>query len=238
MIETTGNDLVVIASDPQELVEAQVATIGRVAQKLADARAELAEAQEIKAACDMAKIDNSAAAKLITKSNNRILYLEKVKTALESGFVLVPNFPGDTIAIRVRRQMPEQSSKYGKDYPASVENELAQTLPAGEGRYVDPKPKHSYTMQTVGGKQTHDLSIWGFDDDIALPAEFLRPNVIKRTGAALKMKVFDELVVAVGVKGGDPMVIGRIYDYARGRKWYQRKAISFLVAWFVNTSAI
>lgn len=103
MIEKTGNDLVVIASNPQELVESQQATIGKVAEKIRDADIEVRQARVTIDAGQRAGINVGPAKKILAKCVARAMFLGKVHDALEAGYVIVPNFPGETIAIRVKR---------------------------------------------------------------------------------------------------------------------------------------
>lgn len=254
MIETKDNDLVVVASDPQELVNSQHALIASVASKIDAARADVKEAEELIAAAKMAAIDDTAAKRLLKREQHRLMYLEKVKAALEAGYILMPNIPGDVMAIRVQRKSPEQGPQYAVPANQLVRpvSEVPDALPAGEGRYVKPVPDAEVRQnwQSKPDRPLSDLTIRGFDEDIALPVEFLKPTVVKRTGEALELKVFDEIVLvhngqtgdsrgAIRTRKGDPLVIGRIFDVGAGRKvWQRRRVLSFLIAWFVDTKAI
>ena len=239
MIEKTGNDLVVIASSPQELADGQLAIIEQVKAKEKEAQEDYANACVLVSQCEDAKLNAQYAKRLKTRAEGRKRYLLKVRAALESGYVIMPNFPGNTIAVRVKREKPFDkvaSSTYG--HP-SVPDVLPEQLPAGEGRYVDPRPLiDSLREEHTGGKgeKIVERSAWpiGYDEEIALPVDFLKPSIIQMTGAAMNKKIFDELAVTqeASMPKGDPMVIGRIVDRRNNRR------ISFLVAWFVDTKDI
>lgn len=240
MIEVTGNDLVVIASDPQELADGQAATIEVMKRKEAEAEAEVQQAEMLVESCMRANIGTASATRALKRAESRHLYLTKVRQALEEGYVIVPNFPGRTIAVRVKRDKPsgkvvETSSKWAQNAP----DQIAQILPVGEGRYVDVRPiqkDDSYKETDSDGKQVTKYLAWAtdFSEEFGLPVEFMKPTVIQRTGKTMARKIFDEIAITgdPAWTRGDPMVLGRIRD----RK--NRKEITFLVAWFVDTAVI
>lgn len=98
----------------------------------------------------------------------------------------------------------------------------AEVQSAGEGKYVKPRTEGYTTSQKQGdGSNVSLYYATGFDEEIALPVEFLKPLIIERTGKAIDLKIFDELAIVYdGVTEskaspttrtkGDPMVIGRI----------------------------
>lgn len=249
MIEKTGNDLVVIASHPQELAEGQVAVIQKVKEKELEAQDDLASAEHLLTVCKESGLNIPHAERGVRRAKQRVIYLDKVRQALEAGYVLVPNFPGDTIAIRVKEgSTPKRDHQEGNGWQPSVDPQEGHILPAGEGQYVDPLP---YSVTGIN-RSTNDKGeavtrhyayATEWDDEIALPVEFVKPTVIERTGMGMTRKIFDEIAVtrnmdmrgastAARVNKGDPIVVGRIYDRQN------KKAMSFLVAWFVDTKDI
>lgn len=238
-MSTAVNDMVVIASNPQELAQSQTTLIATMNAKITHSEKELDDACDLVHAANVAAIDDTAAKKLVKKEEHRLLYLRKVRDALAAGYVMLPNFQGDTIAIRVKRDRPEQKGQYQVGYTPSATMEAPDAIPGGEGKYVGPFPETSHYTRESDGKRTHSMTIEGFDDQLALPVEFMKPLVVQRTGAAMKLKIFDEIVIVKGSKRGDPLVIGRIINAYGGRKWHTRTAeLSFLIAWFVDTATI
>src|SRR4051812_15733998 len=77
-IQKTGDDLVVIADNPQEMVEAQNATIGIIAAKLDRAGSELADAMETQKHLADAGMVTGAAERMVKQAELRIEFLGKV----------------------------------------------------------------------------------------------------------------------------------------------------------------
>lgn len=236
MIEKTGNDLLVIASHPQELAEAQTALVVRVKGMEAEAQVDLNEAVILIDRCQKAHLGTNRPKRFKRLAESRLLYLSKMREALEAGYVIVPNFPGETIAIRVKRDDPKHQSKVSTyNYPA-LDDAKSEELPASEGRYVDPAPfvkkNDSNTKDSNGMEITKFYSRTdGFNEELSLPVEFLKPTIVELTGSAMTRKLFDEIAITKDstIRDGDPMVLGRIRDRRN------KKLMSFLIAWFVDT---
>lgn len=243
MIEATGNDLVVIASDPNELAAAQHATIEKVAEKIRMAEIELRQAKVTVEAGSRAGINIGPVKRLVKKAEDRLTYLQKVKDALNEGCVIVPNFPGETVAVRVKRATPRTKQYEGYRWEAGRRGaETPDNLPTGEGRYVTPIPKSEvHQLPKQDNASAKYLTVpTELNEAIGLPVEFLRPTVVERTGKCMARRIFDEIAVngnwmnsAAGATKGDPMVLGRIIDRSR-----PGRVLTFLIAWFVDTSTI
>lgn len=245
VIESVGDELIVIASDPSQMASASNALIANMDQKIAESQRELSETETMISDARMAKIDDGAAVRLRRKIQGELDYFGKIRDALVAGYVIVPNFPGDCVAIRVQRAFLKQRDRNERTtYSPSVKREPSDFLPTGEGKYVDPVPAHQHWTHTEGDKKTHSLSFNGFiDGPIPFPAQFMRPTLVKKLGEAIKLKLFDELVLVNGenentsaFRGhgvGDPLIVGRVRMRRGG--YQQPKTVSFLIAWFVNT---
>jgi hypothetical protein len=240
MIEATGNDLVVIASDPNELAESQKATIERVKLKKAEAEQEITAAEAVMDEALRAGLSMEAAKPMIRRARSRLLYLDKVQAALEAGFLIVPAMRGDTVAIRVKRESPAGKVQSREGYKPSLNDQKAQLLPAGQGRYVDPTPfvtEDEHKVRKPDGREITVHTAWAseFDEHVVLPVEFMRPTVIHRTGLMMQRKIFDEIAVIGGraSRSADPLVVGRILDGSQNRR-----PLHFLIAWFLDTATI
>lgn len=252
--ELTGNDVIIVASNPAEMEQGQKLLIVSVRAKEAQQLEEIKAAEETVAMAEAAGISAEPAKRLVTHAKSRALYLNKVAAALEAGYVMVPNFPGDTIAIRVNRQKPvykplERDSAAAAE--AALPEQQPQRLPAGEGKYVDPTPfVKSMELAVPTGKPARFIGYaTEFDEVIALPAEFLKPTVVKHLKAAMANKIFDEIIVSPPVKRrwshrtpvggkGDPLVLGRILSRGREYATATPRMLTFLIAWFQDTSVI
>jgi hypothetical protein len=249
MIEKTGNDLLVIASQPQELADGQSALIARVKEKEIEAQTDLSEAEILIDRCQKAHLGIERPKRFKKRAESRLLYLSKMREALESGYVIMPNFPGTTIAVRVKKSKPNNRARFASsEWRAenAVPDVAAEILPTGEGSYVNPTPKIYSEGWTEGeGDKKVDKAIayaTAFEEELALPADFLKPSIIEMTSLAMNRKLFDEIAVIDGVprsrnafvnnnsSKGDPLVVGVILDRVN------RKRMSFLIAWFVDTA--
>lgn len=248
--ETIDNNVVIVATNPAELEAGQKTLIASIRAKETEANKEIAAALEMVNQAIAAGISVDAAKRLVWRAENRARYLCKIATALEAGYVMVPNFPGDTIAVRVKRQGPRGPIGKGTtkwQAESNICEEAAERLPVGEGRYVDPMPFiENDAQKNERQEMVHTACPIGLDDDIDLPAEFHKPLVVKRLGTALAAKIFDEIVIApgprmsssAGIARGDPMVLGRILAAPRQRWSGRGKMLTFLIAWFQDTSVI
>lgn len=238
MIERTGNDLVVIAANPQELVEAQNATIEQVKMKLAETTEDIEHGEQLIAQCAEASINSDSAKRLLSRAKSRKLFLEKTIEALTAGYVVMPNMPARTIAVRVKREKPidkvSESTYRAPDAPVVQ----AEILAPGDGRYVSTEPfvERYAERETRDGKEVtvHGVYPTLYDDEIGLPIEFMKPTVVQMCGKMFARKIFDEVAIVENQVSNDvdPIVIGRILDRRNN------KTITFLVAWFLDTKDI
>jgi hypothetical protein len=97
----------------------------------------------------------------INRTTKRVLYYEKIKAAVEAGYLIVPNFPIDVFAVRVKRaKQREATATY--EYRADYKTAKAELLPAGEGRYVDDTiytVNESYDKKLPDGKNRARQSV-------------------------------------------------------------------------------
>jgi len=80
--------------------------------------------------------------------------------------------------------------------------------------------------------------------DVEFPLLACRPAIIDATTRAMALKVFDEIGILppdsshtdmAAARKGDPVIVGRIVDPRAKPGWAQRKRLSFLIGWFVDT---
>ena len=162
-----------------------------------------------------------------------MLSYEKLKAAVEAGYVIVPNFPIDVFAVRVQRaKQPEKTS----DSRWGGFNARPELLPAGAGRYVDDKLLYrdeSYT-ETIDGKEKHIRSYVTDDyDHVDFPVRLVKPAILQATQRAMALRVFDQMGTVENQVGRDPIVVGRLLD-PRGN----RRCVTFFVAWWLDTASL
>lgn len=235
-------DMVVYARDTAEMARAQVNLIRWADAKIAECRAEADELTENLEAAKKHKWRTSGLASARSRANKRVGFYEKVKAALEAGYIIVPNFPVQVFAVRVVRDPKSQTFDSRWALNRNYER-TAQDLAAGEGKYVDPTPRaYIDTVRAPTGNNpnaTKDVvRTTGDWSDVDFPTMLARPRVIQATSDAMAHKIFDRLCASPGnvrttglTAGGDPMVIGQVVM----KHGYSMKTISFLVSWFIDT---
>lgn len=229
-------DFTVIATSPADMEAGQRSLILWAARKIQLVKKEVDEARaELNEAIDH-KWKSSGWRTQLAKLERRIEFYRKIKMALEAGYYIVPPFPIDIFAIRTKRVSPRRMDSRNSDN----HNQMAQILPPGEGRYVDPRPERSSYMTTE--KQNDGtmkpVRYWYADSyqEPDFPFKLAKAEIRQATAAALKSGIFDELGVLPRTRNPDPFVCGRILfpDTPRYR-FSEPKAVTFFVAWWLDT---
>lgn len=202
------------------------------------------ETEELAKALEVAMRNGWATATLRKHTNlasKRADFYRKCLSAVEDGYTLIPNFPIDLFAVRVRRTTPLHS-QYRSDSPYQssgnnpAKNPEAEVLPLGEGRYVSGESiigiTGNYTTKDSSGKE---IKKYFFDptdfSEVAFPMEAAVAEVMDATAEALAKKIFDEVGICPQSRRGDPLIIGRILGPKVG---YMQKEVSFLIAWHLD----
>jgi len=168
----------------------------------------------------------------LNRTARRITYYEKMKAAVEAGYVIVPNFPITTLAVRVDRgrQPATQSHSSWSNFPAEP-----QMLPVGKGRYVDDELFREDLSHTEpdgkGGTRIVPLFKSAGYDEPDFPFAAVKPEVMDATARAMALKIFDVIGLVENQSGRDPIIVGQLLD-PRGN----RRRSTFFIAWWLNTS--
>lgn len=241
----TVTDLVVVAQTPGEMQDAQIRLIQWANAKFAEAKSDAKDLRENYEIAQKRKWRSGAIKVHADKAELRAQYYEKIKSALEAGYCIVPNFPIDVFAIRTTRKKPTPHSSEGWHRPADQETNRP---PLGDGRYVSSEARTAEGQRAGDndhlGKtqfiQTHTAVAF---EDPDFPFKLAKPRILSAVAAAMALNIFDEIGVLPGRQGrvahqvrvnSDPMVIGRI----KIRRPYDFREISFLITWFVDTKDI
>jgi len=231
-------DFTVIATSPTEMERAQKSMILWAARKIQAIKTEIAEAKEQFAQCVAHKWATTAWRAQITKHERHAEFYRKIKAALEAGYYIVPPFPIDVFAIRTADYLPKRMESRHHDN----HDQRAQVLPIGEGRYVDPKPHRSSCQRPVQQTDgTFKNAAYYYADefkDVGFPFRLAKAEIRAATDKALKLGVFDEVGVLPRVRAADPVVCGRIIDPTKPQSNRDRKAVTFFVAWWLDTKDI
>ncbi len=230
---------VLIASNSQEMEVAQQSLINWCELKRSECEE---ETKELQTAYDKAKKSRwaySHIGKALRRSKHRYNYYEKVTISAKNGYSIVPNFPGNVVAIKTNRDVPRhvaKSSGYGHHNVDHTQK--AQKLSFMEGEYVSPLPmvREYETTDEEGKKKYHSYPT----DFIApeLPLAFCKPRIMEAVSRAQMIGAFDEIAIFPGGREkGDPVVLGRVYDGSRSGT-YSEKFVTFLICWWIDLKQI
>jgi hypothetical protein len=227
----------VVAYSPTELATAQLTVRGWCAENIRHLLAERREAEANLETAKASKWRTDPFRKIVNKCGRRIEYYKKLGAAIKLGYMIVPNFDMELFAVRTSKAKPrhEKSRWQHERFP-----QIGETLPEGEGRYVDETPyRRSQTYQegvNAKGEPVKVTDYWPtkFDEELAFPVALVKPHIIAETSRAMGYKLFDQIGVARGgvISSGsrrDPIVLGRIWDRTR-----KDQCVSFFIAWWLD----
>lgn len=225
-------DLQLTATLPNEMMVAQNHLIQWCDGKMASLRL---ECDELKAAYEHAKKNKwkfSVLQSQYNKSVKKVSYYEKIKAALEAGYVIIPNFPVDMFAIRTDKGKPKKYlNTYWNENGRNVQEVSDMALTVGE--YKNPRP--TILSQKIDDKTSQ---YWAEDwkDEIDFPLNMAKPLIMQATSNAMALKIFDRFGVMPSTRrDDDPVIIGQILN-KRGP--FQTKIVSFMIAWHLNTNVL
>jgi hypothetical protein len=246
-IQKTVPQVHLVARDPQQMAAAQSDLTIWIENKLA---AVTAEAGELETARDYAKAHKwnyKALANQANKARHLVTYYNKMLIAVKSGLTLVPNFPIDVFAIRIKRELPNASvaENSATNYTPRLYtpgDERPDATPAGEGRWVSPTggemESDRYETRSEKNEIVKHADQWRTDfDDVDFPLIAARPVVMDATQQAMALKVFDQVGICPPKRKGDPLIIGQIL--LPPIKWGTAlKTASFLIAWHLDLNVL
>lgn len=254
MTETALQTKSFVALAPSEMpqVQAEIATwcqakIVELGRDLADARKNLRQAKAMLWAW---KPWERTARKL----EQRMVYYAKIKAAVKAGFLIVPNFPAEIIAVKVEKRGPRFDVG---TWPSEVNQATPDlALGPGQGRYVDetmphfdvsyttpPTPQHPQGQFIRKSKVDRDS---GYGETPDFPTTLVKPVVLEATQHAMALRIFDQigLVNQDGTttsrqhRRSDPIVVGQIFDGSAPKAWGKKlpeKRVTFFIAWWLDT---
>jgi hypothetical protein len=223
-----------VALTVTEMVAAQNALSEWCEKKLDQVNGELKDALANVKLAKSRKWKSAPFESLATRIRGQIKFYEKVKIAVEHGYLVVPNLPVDAFAVRVSRDEPADTvtSSWHEARTVAATSNLA----AGEGAYVS----NEANTKTIddGTDDTGRQLVSYFPTnyrEIAFPVAIAKPRIIDATQQAMELRVFDRIGL-VGGRGnetaarGDPIVVGQIF---RKRGWGEQ-TLTFFIAWWFN----
>lgn len=226
-------DFTVIARDPAEMAKAQKSLILWAARKIQSEKELLTEAQEQYDIAVKNKWRASAWKRRVLLSEKTVNFYRKIKMALEAGYYIVPPFPIDLFAVRTDQKRPLE-----KRGSWEAGQQRGRLLPPGEGRYVSDAAevwdRHLPGPEKDGKPTTVKESYARYFREVDFPFKLAKPEILNATAEAMAKKLFDRMGVLPATRGcGDPVVCGQIIK--PGGNHYTEKAITFFVAWWLDT---
>jgi len=224
----------VYATDPQGLQNAHGDLRAWAVAKVTECKSELEEQEAILQQAIRGHWGRGRIERLINRGSKRLLFYEKIVMALDAGYLVIPNMPMDTIAIRTTRKKPSGA-------PGSTWTSFAQTgqlLPVGEGEFKNPIPRrelYSEEYEEKGVSKTRDRAIPDAWRELEFPIELANPQLIEKANQALSKKLFDELgfVRDASNSRGDPILVGRLRNPITNRL-----DVTFFLGWRLDTRRI
>lgn len=245
IVPVEGGNMELSATTPAEMVESHNAMLEWVNRKI---RVIQSEAKELRDAYEHArdrKWKSDVLKRHASLADKRVVFYTKFKAALEAGYCVVPNFPVAMFAIRTDSRKPVSGYAYLVSHRGKNFQQEAKILEQGEGEYKSPNPViREDTNNVIEEKRSWGMeklhAVWADAwDDLEFPANMARLHVMTAATRAMAMKIFDEIgfLPADSKRNPDPMLIGRLID-PRTPGYGQRKRVSFLIAWHVDTRTL
>jgi len=220
-----------VAITPTDLVPAQASLLDWIGKRITALAAEFTEASTDLEYAIGHKWRTGPLKANVNRLARRQTFYEKLKAAVEAGYVLMPALPMSVLAIRTRAQTPRGPNS---DYSSNFE-QLAQALPEGAGEYKNPLPTQETDVEqraNAKGEKFNQTIHYPveFEDEFSMPVELCKPLLLERTEAAMALKIFDEIGVVRDDhrynRRGDPIIVGTVIDPTRrGRRF------AFFIAW-------
>lgn len=230
-----------VALTPAELPATQAALADWCLSKMRDLGQEY---RELSANLAIAKRNRWSRGGLISatrRTKQRIQHYRKIRVAVQAGYLIVPNFPIEVIAVRVREDSRPRY-KTGR-YASDVNTAEPHLLPAGEGEYVNELTNVQRFDNDEKGNPVMEAGY--FNPTVDFPVVGIKPVIMEATARAMALRLFDKIGIANhsgrtssrGSKRADPIVIGQILD-PRYRSRWNEKPVSFFIAWWLDTSVL
>lgn len=236
-------DIQVTAENADEMAQCQSALVDWCKGKLTTTKTEHAELQsafehavKMKWRADTIKRHAGLALK-------RVEFYEKMLSALEHGYQIVPSFPITAFAVRTDRKKPLRM--YSTHWSTKHTQE-ASGLPVEEGEYKNPFP---YVAQVTIEKATSTTSercgYWASQwKELEFPITMSKPQIMEAATRAMALRIFDDLGILPGYAPsegtrppkGDPMILARIRT--PGQPASNPRYVTFIVAWHLDTQSL
>lgn len=234
-------DIEVTAENADQMAQCQTAMIEWCKRKVAETVASEKDLRDAYNHAVKCKWKNDTLLRHANAALKRVDFYQRMLTALEHGYQIVPSFPVTAFAIRTDRKKPLRMYTYGWNKSHTQE---VKSLPQGEGEYKNPFPlvqQHTIepATQTTGEKCGYWAEAW---KDLEFPFSMSKPTIMEATTRAMALKIFDDIGILPGfapgegtrAPKGDPIIVARLKDQ-RPVPYGEARWVTFIVAWHLNT---
>lgn len=226
--------LTVIARNSVEMAAAQDQLKGWAANKLLEILGEKAQAEENLEIARKHKWKISGLQTSLRTIVRRFEFYQKMKAAVDEGYVIIPNFPIDVFAIRTEHAEPQNECI--STWRSSRRVQGSEFPPFGDGEYVSENATTDQRMVDKTNRQGEAVKEWeyyaGEFQSVTFPIKAVKPQVLDDVGRAMALKIFDEIGILPARRlKVDPMVVGQI---AIKKGTYDERRLSFLITWWLS----
>ena len=237
-------DIEVTAQNADEMAECQLSLTVWTKGKIAEVKKQTEELEAAYQHAKRCKWKFDTLQRHWQYSLKRQDFYERMLTALEHGYQIVPSFPITAFAIRTNRKNP--LLLLTNDYFHSHTQDPSE-IPAGEGDYKNPFPVvRQKTVAPATTTTREECQYWAEGwKDMEFPVSMSKPRIMEATTRAMALKIFDDIGILPGyapnegtrAPRGDPLIIARLM---KPKKYAaeQRRWVSFIIAWHLDTSTI
>lgn len=241
IVQKEDGNVAVTALVPNDMACCQDALVKWCRAKLQTVQDEAKELSDAFVHAKLKKWKSEPLRKHAKLAARRVVFYAKMLTALEHGYVIVPNFPVEMFAMRTEEGTNVRGyARIRAGWNIPLFQQESPALPHGEGEYKNPFP---HVGQSEPFKVTPSDSYdyvraqptgW---DELEFPLVMAKPEIMEATDRAMALKIFDEIgILPAETKSqtrakGDPIIVGRLLD-PRGR------VVSFMIAWHLDTRSL
>ena len=169
---------------------------------------------------------------LMNKATKRIRFYEKVKSAIQAGYVIVPPFDLQLFAIRTKSDAP----RLDRNERGWVKEQPVMRLSEGEGEFRNARVSRfkvdTITKKNSAGNEYKSDVYENADDweELELPVRAMKPEIIDAIDQAQQLRIFDALGIAPNYRSADPVICGQI------RRPEGPGVLTFFIAWWLDES--
>lgn len=227
---TDSRDIHLIARHPAEMEQCQEQLIAWARRRETEAKAELDDCLANREIARKSKWRVEPWQRRVRAAGKTLNYYKKLRMALEAGYYIVPPMPFQAFAIRTERHQPLRKEK---DSDLGNFDQPAQSLPAGEGRYVSPTP--ILDARRLLSRNPEGKDIWRYHwfarwfQEVDFPFQLVKPEILDAASKAMAAKVFDQIGILPNfqTRASDPMVAGQIIG--------PKRTVTFFIGWWLDT---